>query len=97
MQVPTHIELEGIRYRVADQRVGPEGIDIRLVKDDAPALDWDAVKRHFDTVRKQYMDLQGLPGVNTTLALRLTFEPLAIRYNAGERTQELHDAMASVE
>lgn len=97
MKLPTHIELAGVRYRVAEHRVGPDGIDVRLVKDDAQPLDWDAVKRHFDSVRKQYIDLQGVPGVNTTLALRLTFEPLAIRYNAGERSRELYDAMASVE
>lgn len=59
--------------------------------------DWDAAKRHFDRVRQIYQDMEGIPGVNTTLALRLTFDPLAKRYNAGERTPELYADMMEVE
>lgn len=59
--------------------------------------DWNKAKQRFDTIRKQYQDWDGLPGVNMTFALRIVFEPLAKRYNAGERTQELYDEMLSVE
>ena len=60
-------------------------------------MDWEAAKAHFDAARKVYEDLEGTPGVNTTLALRLTFDPLAKRYNGGERTQDLYDSMLDVE
>ena len=60
-------------------------------------MDWDAAKKHFDEMRKRYQDLEGMPGVNTTLALRVTFDPLAKRFNSGERTEELYNEMNSVE
>ena len=60
-------------------------------------MDWIKAKAHFDDVRGQYQALEGMPGVNTTFALRMVFDPLAKRYNAGERTQELHDEMLEVE
>lgn len=60
-------------------------------------MNWDAAKKHFDEARKVYQDMEGMPGVNTTLALRAVFDPLSHRYNNGERTQELYDEMMSVE
>jgi hypothetical protein len=60
-------------------------------------LDWTKAKAHFDEVRSQYQELEGMPGVNTTFALRAVFDPLARRYNGGERTQEIYDAMLAVE
>jgi hypothetical protein len=54
-------------------------------------------KDHFDKHRKVYQDLEGTPGINTTFALRAVFDPLVKRYNNGERTQELYDAMKAVE
>ena len=59
-------------------------------------MDWEKAKKHFDEVRQDYMDLEGCPGVNTTLALRLTFDPISKRYNRGERTKDLHDEMMAV-
>lgn len=59
-------------------------------------MDWEKAKEHFDAVRKQYQDLEGTPGVNTTVALRAVFDPLARRYNNGERTQELFEEMSAV-
>jgi len=59
--------------------------------------DWNKAKQRFDAIRQQYQALDGLPGVNVTFALRVALEPLARRYNAGERTQELYDAMISVQ
>ncbi len=61
------------------------------------SLDWKKAKDHFDSVRKQYQDLEGTPGVNTTLALRTVFDPLAKRFNNGERTEKLYNEMMSVE
>ena len=60
-------------------------------------MEWNTAKTHFDEIRQQYMDLEGTPGVNTTMALRLTFDPLSKRFNSGERTQELYDEMINVE
>jgi hypothetical protein len=60
-------------------------------------MDWPRAKRHFDAVRKIYQDMEGTPGVDTTLALRIVFDPLAIRYNNGERTEELYHDMLAVE
>lgn len=60
-------------------------------------LDWEKAKAHFDLRRQNYQNLEGMEGVNTTLALRYLFDPLAVRYNREERTKELHDEMLSVE
>lgn len=60
-------------------------------------LDFDAAKAHFDSVRAIYQSMEGMPGANTTFALRGTFDPLSIRYNNGERSQELYDEMMGVE
>ena len=59
----------------------------------AEELDWEKAKKHFDETRRAYQDLEGVPGVNTTMALRLVFDPLAMRYNRGERTKSLYDEM----
>ena len=60
-------------------------------------FDWKVAKEHFDEVRGRYHDLEGSLGVNTTFALRMVFDPLAKRYNMGERTKELYDEMLAVE
>lgn len=81
---------------VNNQRLNVVGfLERRIMKQEE--MNWEKAKRHFDTVRKQYQDLEGMPGVNTSFALRLTFDPLAKRYNAGERTEELYEEMMSVE
>lgn len=59
-------------------------------------LDWNEEKSHFDAVRQIYQDLEGLTGANTTAALRIVFDPLAKRYNAGERSAELFEKMMDV-
>lgn len=61
------------------------------------AMDWEKAREHFDAVVKEYQDLEGTPGVNTTFALRITFDPLRMRFNRGERSRSLYDAMMSVE
>ena len=60
-------------------------------------MDWEKAKKNFDEVRQTYQDLEGLPGINTTLALRGVFDSLAKRYNNEERTQELYDEMINCE
>lgn len=64
---------------------------------EAVKLDWERIKANFDTSLSHYLELIGTPGVNTTLALKLTFYPLLKRYLEGERTQELYDEMSGVE
>lgn len=60
-------------------------------------FDWSEAERYFNDVMKRYKDLEGRPGVNTTFALMATFAPLKARYESGERTPELYEAMMSVE
>ena len=71
----------------------------KLAKGESDKLDpdWERAKEHFDKVRQRYMDLEGTPGINTTIALRTVFDPLAKRYNSGERTGELFTEMMNVE
>lgn len=59
--------------------------------------DWNEAKSHFDQVRQIYQDNEGVLGLNTTIALRIVFDPLAKRYNSGERTTKLFEEMMSVE
>ena len=59
-------------------------------------LEGTTAKDHFDTVRKRYQDLEGVPGVSVKFALRMTFDPLAQRFNSGERTDELYREMCEV-
>lgn len=60
-------------------------------------MDWEKAKQHFDRIRDIYQGLEGTPGANTSLALHITFTPLSVRYNNGERSQDLYDEMISVE
>lgn len=60
-------------------------------------MNFEKAKCYFDQVRERYQDLEGIAGVNTTFALRAVFDPLLKRYNSGERTEELYNAMREVE
>lgn len=65
---------------------------------DGPSqADWQRAKARFDKTRLIYQEMEGMPEVNTTLALRAVFDPLDRRFNFGERTQELYDEMMAVE
>jgi hypothetical protein len=59
-------------------------------------MDWEQAKKHFDSVRKEYEDLEGVKGVNTTLALRMVFDQIAIRFNQGERSEKLYNEMIEI-
>jgi len=61
------------------------------------APEWTNAYLHFDGVRKTYEALVDVPGVNTKAALEIVFKPLAERYENGERSEELYDAMMNVE
>lgn len=59
-------------------------------------LDWKKAKEHFDNVMDEYKSLLGTPGVNTSFALMITFNPLLTRFNKGERSEELFNEMMEV-
>lgn len=59
--------------------------------------DWQEAAAHFFATMRRYQDLMGAPTVVVGPALLVTFEPLARRYQSGERTRELYDAMLAVE
>jgi hypothetical protein len=59
-------------------------------------MDWKEAKIHFDTVRQNYLELDGVQGVNLQFALRMIFEPLNRRYESGERSPELYEKMIGV-
>lgn len=61
------------------------------------ALDWSNAWTHFVETREAYEKLRGRNGVNVEFALRSVFPPLQARFDAGERTPELHKEMMSVE
>jgi hypothetical protein len=58
---------------------------------------WDTVRQNFEWVLNQYKSMLGTPGVMVGPALMLTFEPLLSRYENGERSRELFEAMQNVE
>jgi hypothetical protein len=90
--------IAAIAYANAIEHYMPElAEDLRERYGGVLLLDWAKAKTHFDTYRKIYQDLEGTPSTNTTVALRLVFDPLAMRYNDGERTQVLYDEMMAVE
>lgn len=59
--------------------------------------DWHEAAAHFFATMRRYQDLMGAPTVVVGPVLLVTFEPLARRYQSGERTRELYDAMLAVE
>jgi len=60
-------------------------------------LDWSIPKSHFDGVKKFYLEKPEVLGIFTALALEAVLRPLAERYENGERSEELYDAMMAVE
>jgi hypothetical protein len=60
-------------------------------------LNWEAAWQHFKDTREIYQSLAGTPGVNTEMALQIIFKPIAERYESGERTEGLYNALFAVE
>ena len=58
---------------------------------------WKDAKVHLGHMDEIYLDLSGQPRVNVEFVRRVVIVPLMDRYDKGERTQELYDAMMAVE
>lgn len=65
--------------------------------DNPTEQEWAEAKEHFDYVFGFYKDLIGAVRVQVLPAIMIAFEPLARRYNEGERSRELYEAMLEVE
>lgn len=61
---------------------------------DQESVGWTEAWAHFDGVMQQYGDLPARSGL---LALTTTFVPLKRRFDDGERTEALRQAMLAVE
>lgn len=59
--------------------------------------EWENAKLYLIEKEKNYLTLSNMPGVNVKFVCRMVIEPLLDRYDNGERTQELYDAMLAVE
>ena len=67
------------------------------MSEETKPLDWTGAKEHLDETIKAYEAHLLDPRVNVTFALNAVLNPLKRRYDSGERTQELYDAMLKVE
>jgi len=56
-------------------------------------LNWDAAEAHLREVRKAYAEI-GAAGI---FGLRVVLDPLQVRYEKGERTAELYEAIFNTE
>jgi hypothetical protein len=56
-------------------------------------IDWENAEKYLYDVRERYEEI----GPAGAPALRLTIEPLVTRYETGERTQALYDAIMALE
>ncbi len=59
---------------------------------DPDELNWDEAKSHLNEIRRMYFDI-GVAGVP---ALTAVINPLFLRFEKGERTVELHEAIISL-
>jgi hypothetical protein len=56
-------------------------------------MDWENAKKHLDEVRIAYTEI----GASGLLGLNFSINPLLVRYEKGERTQELYESIMSLE
>lgn len=56
-------------------------------------MDWEKAEKYLNDMIQAYTEI-GLAG---TFGLTLTLKPLKARFDKGERTQELYDAIMDVE
>ena len=56
-------------------------------------MDWQKAYEHLQKVRREYVEI----GAAGAPALTFTLNPLLIRYEKGERTEELYNSMMSTE
>ena len=59
--------------------------------------EWKSAKEYLDERKKNYLELSHLPGINVSFVCNMVIAPLRARFNAGERSQDLYDAMLAVE
>lgn len=59
-------------------------------------LDWDVAKKHLDEMKGQYAELMNVPGVDPSFALG-GITQTEMRFDKGERTRLLFDAMMEIE
>lgn len=62
----------------------------------ATKLEWSKAKKHLDEMKDGYVSLLNTPGVNPCFGLGAIME-IESRYDGGERTELLFQAMMSVE
>jgi len=54
---------------------------------------WEEAEKHLKEVRRQYTDI-GIAGMP---ALQISINPLLVRYENGERTEELYESIIALE
>ena len=59
-------------------------------------FDETKVKAHFDAVYKAHKEVEGKVGYNPFLYITSKVQPLAFRFERGERTKELQDAILAL-
>ena len=67
------------------------------MNDDSRKYLWAEAKKHLDHVDQAYLDLSLSHRVNVHFVRQMVIAPLRIRYENGERTPELYDAMIALE
>ena len=55
--------------------------------------EWDEAKKYLDKIRIMYTEI----GVSGLLGLQLSINPLLVRYEKDERSDELYDSIMSLE
>lgn len=68
----------------------------RREEDRMDDLDWSDAKKHLDEMKNRYAELLNTPGVDPSYALGGIMETER-RFDKGERTQSLFDAMMEIE
>lgn len=58
-----------------------------------PRVDWNEAVAHLQDVRQRYVEI-GSAGI---AALTLVLNPLLVRFDCGERTDDLYEAMMRTE
>jgi hypothetical protein len=56
-------------------------------------MDWEQAEEHIKYIRSAYTDI----GISGMPALQITINPLWVRFEKGERSQELYDDIMSLE
>lgn len=56
-------------------------------------MDWEKAESYLKKVRQDYTSI----GISGILGLRFNIDPLLIRFEKGERTQELYDSIMNLE